>query len=385
MVNRGNEIPKTFFSPRDHQVELLEKARKGNVIVPLGTGTGKTFIAVLLIKDHTAVLTDPSGKKKAFFLVDKVSIVEQQAQHIECHTVLCVGRIHGSRNADAASSLEKFNKFICNYEVVVSTAQIFLNVLDHGFIHLEDIALLVLDECHHVLGKNHPYRRIMHRYKNCSEDKRPKVLGLTASLINDKTPSSKLRQLISQLESIMCSDVVTASDIVSISKYGPSPKEFVIVCEDSCSVNSNEGVLLINTLRLNDEYDTKLKILLFIVIFQPYLIINFINFTYMFSEAVQDFCLKSREFNSEFEIDPRKQVLEAVRRTLSVLKQMGCWCAWKVCQFFQKQLKKHSLQKMLPEKQMKFLMMGETAMYQAKKLLDKKVFLVLMRKSKKFQ
>lgn len=33
------------------QVELLEKARRQNSIVFLGTGAGKTFIAAMLIKE----------------------------------------------------------------------------------------------------------------------------------------------------------------------------------------------------------------------------------------------------------------------------------------------------------------------------------------------
>ncbi|VDK78119.1 unnamed protein product, partial [Anisakis simplex] len=63
-----NEVDKNFFTPRDYQIELLDKACRSNVIVPLGTGSGKTFIAVLLIKENTSKLI---AGKRAFFLVDK--------------------------------------------------------------------------------------------------------------------------------------------------------------------------------------------------------------------------------------------------------------------------------------------------------------------------
>ena len=39
------------LEPRDYQIELYERARRENTIAVLGTGTGKTLIACLLIKD----------------------------------------------------------------------------------------------------------------------------------------------------------------------------------------------------------------------------------------------------------------------------------------------------------------------------------------------
>ena len=38
------------MSARPYQVELLEKAKEKNIIVYLGTGSGKTFIAAMLMK-----------------------------------------------------------------------------------------------------------------------------------------------------------------------------------------------------------------------------------------------------------------------------------------------------------------------------------------------
>ena len=46
---------------RPHQVELLEKAKRKNIIVYLGTGSGKTFIAVMLIK-HLRQRLGPAHK-----------------------------------------------------------------------------------------------------------------------------------------------------------------------------------------------------------------------------------------------------------------------------------------------------------------------------------
>ena len=51
------------------QIELLHSAMDHNCIVSLGTGFGKTYIAVLLIKEYTQKLLDE--QMKAFFIVDK--------------------------------------------------------------------------------------------------------------------------------------------------------------------------------------------------------------------------------------------------------------------------------------------------------------------------
>ena len=57
---------------RPYQVELLERAMERNTIVCLGTGTGKTFISVMLIKElaHQVRGTYKKGGKRTFFLVN---------------------------------------------------------------------------------------------------------------------------------------------------------------------------------------------------------------------------------------------------------------------------------------------------------------------------
>ena len=70
----NNGIPDKKPEPREYQLELLEAAKKQNIIVCLGTGTGKTFISVKFIeylarKDDT-MRPFSEGAKRTFFLVD---------------------------------------------------------------------------------------------------------------------------------------------------------------------------------------------------------------------------------------------------------------------------------------------------------------------------
>ena len=78
---------------RPYQEELLQKAQEGNIIVYLGTGSGKTFIAVMLIKEMRGELM--AGPKKAIFLVSSVALVAQQRKLVAEQTGLQV-RIHNS-------------------------------------------------------------------------------------------------------------------------------------------------------------------------------------------------------------------------------------------------------------------------------------------------
>lgn len=64
--------PEETMTARPYQVELLERAKERNTIVCLGTGTGKTFISVMLIKElaHQVRESYKNGGKRTFFLVN---------------------------------------------------------------------------------------------------------------------------------------------------------------------------------------------------------------------------------------------------------------------------------------------------------------------------
>ena len=79
------------------------------------------------------------------------------------------------------------------------TAQVLLDMLNHGFICLSRANVLVFDECHHVLSKKtggqHPFAQLMKKYRELPGD-RPRVLGLTASLIKTDVAVDKLKEKV---------------------------------------------------------------------------------------------------------------------------------------------------------------------------------------------
>ena len=78
-------IPKRILDDSIVQVELLEKAKRKNIIVYLGTGSGKTFIAVMLIRHMRDLVM---RGKKVVFLCNNVALLEQQAKVIASTTGL---------------------------------------------------------------------------------------------------------------------------------------------------------------------------------------------------------------------------------------------------------------------------------------------------------
>lgn len=56
------------------------------------------------------------------------------------------------------------------------TSQILSDMLNHSYIEIEDINLLIFDECHHAV-EDHPMRLVMKHFECCSPEKQPRVLG----------------------------------------------------------------------------------------------------------------------------------------------------------------------------------------------------------------
>jgi primosomal protein N' len=81
-------------SPRDYQRILLEMAKQENTIVHLGTGYGKTLIALLLIKEKSKDWDMYDDKKKqTLFLVPSVALAIQQSMTLRANLPFSVGEL----------------------------------------------------------------------------------------------------------------------------------------------------------------------------------------------------------------------------------------------------------------------------------------------------
>ncbi|KAK8938938.1 hypothetical protein KSP39_PZI010999 [Platanthera zijinensis] len=217
--------PESFA--RCYQLEALEMAKKRNTIVFLDTGAGKTLIAVMLLRSYAYFIRKPS-ECIAVFLVPTVVLVQQQADVLEMHTDLKVGKFWGEMGVDFWSA-EIWKQKLNEFEVFVMTPQILLNNLRHTFVKLDQIKLLIFDECHHAKGKD-PYACIMSEFyhpQNLNPINIPRIFGMTASLTNTKgSSSSVVGKQISDLENLMNSKVYTVTHESVLAEYisFPNPK-----------------------------------------------------------------------------------------------------------------------------------------------------------------
>ncbi|KAK3907436.1 Endoribonuclease Dicer [Frankliniella fusca] len=215
------------FIERQYQTVLAEKAMQKNSILFLPTGSGKTFISIMVLKEIFNLLEPDffSGGKRAFFLVNTVALVDQQAKVLERHLLLDkVGRYSGDMNLDGWDKCVWQEEF-CKFQVMVMTAEILNQLLLKKYISLSNIALMILDECHHAV-EDHPMRQIMRLFIDCDPKDQPKVIGLTATLLNG-TPKSlpRVTDDVKKLEVTLHSTVATVDDWGIVQQFSTKPKE----------------------------------------------------------------------------------------------------------------------------------------------------------------
>ncbi|KAM9355599.1 endoribonuclease Dicer isoform 2-T2 [Pholidichthys leucotaenia] len=221
-------IHDNIYTPRKYQVELLEAALEHNTIVCLNSDSGKTFIAVLLTKElsHQIRGCYHENAKRTVFLVNTASSVVQQAAAVRTHSDLQVGEFVDLEEMSEWTE-QRWRREMVDNQVLVMTCCIFLHVLRNKILPLSKINLVVFDDCHLAIT-DHPYCEIMKLFEGSSCS--PRVLGLTASILNGKCDPSELEHKIQNLESILKSNAETATDLVVLDRYTSQPREVVLNC-----------------------------------------------------------------------------------------------------------------------------------------------------------
>jgi ERCC4-related helicase len=172
--------------PRKYQQDIYESCKEKNCLVVLPTGIGKTLIALMLSiytqKKHPAT--------KTLFLAPTRPLAEQHLSYFKKHLpelfaelTLFTGKI----------TAEKRKELWERSEIIFSTPQCVSNDLKNDLYSLEEVSLLIEDECHRCL-KNYAYTNVAQKYKE--QGKFQKVLGLTASPGIEK---QKIKQIASNL------------------------------------------------------------------------------------------------------------------------------------------------------------------------------------------
>ncbi|MGC8647710.1 MAG: DEAD/DEAH box helicase [Candidatus Micrarchaeia archaeon] len=161
------------LEPRAYQINIAKSIYSGkSTLVILPTGLGKTLIALLSI-----AYALHKGKKAIFLaptkpLSEQHFNVMQEMLNIEKSTILL---LTGSMQKKKRVEAEQHAK------VIVGTPQTVANDLKNGTLSLEEIGIVIFDECHRAVGK-YAYTYIANECKL----RNIQIVGLTASPGSDK-------------------------------------------------------------------------------------------------------------------------------------------------------------------------------------------------------
>jgi endoribonuclease Dicer len=135
--------------------------------------------------------------------VPTVALAQQQRRVIKKGVPVTVGLISGADEPDQWKDHELWRRVLGDYRIIVSTPDVLLNALRHGYVHLgRNIGFIVFDEAHHAADR-HAYNLIMREFysplpprgaaDSTDADVRPMILGLTASPIFGGNAEMSLR------------------------------------------------------------------------------------------------------------------------------------------------------------------------------------------------
>ena len=230
---------------REYQKELAAPGIEGkNCIVIAPTGTGKTLVACMVI---SASLKCHRGKK-VIFLANTTPLAVQQKQKLS-------HRIKGAKvmilTGETSSALA-LSSLLKTHDIVVCTPQILLNDLTQKKTCLEDISLIVFDECHQCKGQS-PYAGVMIEYmkKKLRQGvtQLPQIVGLTASPGAGDSRKPDLRKAtehLMKLAALMDSNagyVTIKENITELHQYTNKTEVSVVTIQGRTSSDSFQNLL----------------------------------------------------------------------------------------------------------------------------------------------
>ncbi|XP_062610169.1 antiviral innate immune response receptor RIG-I-like, partial [Saccostrea cucullata] len=204
--------PKEELKLRSYQMELARPSLEGkNSVIVAPTGSGKTHVALYIIKDHMEKIKSVRHPK-VIFLVEQSALAEQQGKQCMTYLPYRVKVITGETQRN--ERMKTLNEWIQRRDLLVVTAQILLNALRDGIVSVTDFSLMVFDECHHA-NDNHSYNMIMNKYLDIKFQEKekaknlPMIVGMTASVgVGKASDEEKAKKHIEKVMANMDAEMI---------------------------------------------------------------------------------------------------------------------------------------------------------------------------------
>ncbi len=156
---------------RAYQENIFINCLGHNTLVVIPTGLGKTIIALMLAVYRLS--DDPNSK--VVFLAPTKPLVNQHYQTFKALTTL---ESESLQSITGSISPEERNEIWEGIKVAFMTPQVLQNDLISAQYTLQDVSLIIFDECHRAVG-DYAYNFIAKKYINSTPNHQ--ILGLTAS------------------------------------------------------------------------------------------------------------------------------------------------------------------------------------------------------------
>ena len=164
-------IKQEAVTRRDYQENIFINCLKKNTLVVIPTGLGKTIIALMLTVHRLTEIPN----SKVIFLAPTKPLVEQ---HYNSFLNLTNINSDELKSITGTISPSKRNLMWSNLKIAFMTPQVLQNDIISGLYSIEDVSLIIFDECHRAVG-DYAYCFISKKYIESA--KSPQILGLTAS------------------------------------------------------------------------------------------------------------------------------------------------------------------------------------------------------------
>jgi endoribonuclease Dicer len=296
-----------------YQTELVDKAKRGNTIIHLPTGGGKTVIAAAL----ASIALQKEPQKLVVMLVNRVPLVKQQQAVMERHVLgACVAGVSGEKK-DTGS----WNDARVRFNIIIIIDSIFWlwyhSAVEQPLFH--DIGLLVFDEIHHA-RKNSYYAKIA-KVVNTNQQRTPMhVVGLTASPGADVDPTKTKSNIVDLMKLTGC-NIATVVDHrddliqrVSVPKcclevFELAPTEKYLEDDIVSAISTVENRIVRNPL-LGEDFKKR-----FVCIGMPYGSVQYITSCHESLSAAQA--------HSEHDVEATVKVLARLNQALLLLTDTG--------------------------------------------------------------
>ncbi|MFX1366276.1 MAG: DEAD/DEAH box helicase [Promethearchaeota archaeon] len=164
-------IKKNLISRRDYQENIFINCINRNCLVVIPTGLGKTIIALMLAIQRLTEIEN----SKVILLAPTKPLVEQHYKSFSDLTELSEETLI---TLTGAITPEKRKSLWKDIKIAFMTPQVLQNDLISRLYSIEDVSLIIFDECHRAVG-DYAYCFIAKKYIEISNN--AQILGLTAS------------------------------------------------------------------------------------------------------------------------------------------------------------------------------------------------------------